>query len=113
MLLTAVVLGLWQLVANLEGRVVLRSLFLQVRDFQDAILVATATALAGYAIVFGDRKSAVATTVLLAALLLASGYFTGRFPRGVAVSLGLALAPLVLLRLAGFHRERIERGSDG
>ena len=122
MLLTAIVLGLWQMVSNLEGRVYLRTTFLRSAEARAAILVASAAALAAYAIVFGGWKTGLAMTVALAVLLVGVDYFAGSL-RGAsilelvslslsdgalaagAVSLSLALAPLVVLRLSGFHRE--------
>jgi hypothetical protein len=127
MMLTAAVLGLWQLAAGLEGLVRFDIRLLDNNEARGSILVASCSALAAYPIAYGDLKTAFTTTVVILVLLCVADSFAGSsfcpsflrtiwssFPQGalagVVVSLGLALVPLVWLRLNGFHRQSVESG---
>jgi hypothetical protein len=127
MLLTAAVLGLVQIVAGLEQ---LWWFAYERFDGADwgAILVASAMAVAAYAIVFGGWRAAAVATILMIVLLTAfdwlnrstagllmpisSTFIEGTVGASVA-SLLLALVPLVVLRLAGFRRVPTDRPLAG
>jgi hypothetical protein len=121
MMLSATILGLWQVTRDLEGLTVWHVGYLDRFDDRVTILTAAASALTAYAVVFGDWKTIIATCTVCWGLagityyldtprgltaLQAIGYSWSDGALGqVAMFFLLALAPLAGLRLLGFRRE--------